>query len=229
MIKHELFPTLVTEFHNPEHNAFKEVFFERFHLHCNEHGQSNENTANNDLHQDKEFNPLFQFVFKSLREHLKTVALDPDFQQLYLVKSWLMITRKWHVPVHNHADAHISFVYYVNIPTDIPIDKLCLLSPKPNEYYSRIYGNNAVEWNNYNCNNYTFVPKEGMLLFFPGSLEHFTGNGTEDSYRDIPDHHSLHGIKNMRICLAGDLLFTYKTVAGKSFGLMPISNWIKAN
>jgi hypothetical protein len=229
MIKHDLFPTLVTEFHNPEHEAFKKVFFERFHLHCNENGQSNENTLHNDIHQDPHFNPMFQFVFKSLSEHLKEVGLDPDFQQMYLVKSWLMITREWHVPVHNHADAHISFVYYVNIPTDITPDNLCLLSPKPNEYYHKIYEFNATQWNNYNCVNYGFVPKEGMALFFPGKLLHFTGSGHENNDPIQQDNHSISGIKNMRICLAGDLIFTYKKIEGKSFGLMPVSNWIKAN
>jgi len=230
MVKHNLFPTLVSEFHNPSHETFKEIFLERFHLHCNAQGESNENTSHVDLHQDPHFSPLFEFIFKCLRLHLKELALDPEIQQMYLVKSWLSISRKEHAPIHNHADAHMAFVYYVNIPTDFTPHKLCFLSTKPNEYYPNIFSHNALDWNPYNCNNSSFVPCEGMALFFPAKLFHYTGNGNEKTPDpSIQDHYSISGINNMRVCLAGDLIFTYKKIEGKSFGLMPVSNWIKAS
>jgi len=230
MITHALFPTLVSEFHNPNHEQFKKTFFERFHLHCNEEGRSNEGTAHNDIHQDIHFRPTFDFIFQCLKEHIKEVGMDPEFQQLYLVKCWLMITKKWHVPVHNHADAHISFVYYVNLPTDFVPDNLCFLSPRPNAYYEKIYNFNALKWNQWNCTNFSFPPKEGMLLFFPGKLEHFTGTGNENHYDpNIKDDFSIRTVNQKRICMAGDFIFTYKSVVGKSFGLMPVENWLKAN
>jgi len=199
-------------------------------LHCNSQGDSNENTSHVDLHQDPHFNPLFKFIFKCLQLHLKELALDPETHQMYLVKSWLSITKKSQAPIHNHADAHIAFVYYVNIPTNFIPHKLCFISSRPNEYYPNIYTLNGSGWNNYNCNNYSFVPKEGMAMFFPSKLFHYTGTGNEvapDPYDR--DHYSISGINNMRVCLAGDLIFTYKKIEGKSFGLMPVSNWIKAN
>ena len=225
MIEHKLFPTLITQHHYDDYAKFKETFFDRFPYHSNEHGQSNETTAHNDLHLDPAFSPLYTHIFKCLRKHIATVGLDPEFHQINLVKSWSMITRQWHVIPHNHADAHISFTYYVNLPTDIVVDNICFSSTRPNEYYHNIYTQNALNWNEYNANNFTIVPQEGMILIFPAKTIHFTGKGDEMTYETKRDFHSRDTIRTMRICVAGDILLTYKSVVGKSYGIMPISNW----
>lgn len=226
MIKHNLFPTLVTEFEYPGQPDFRQAFFEQFPSHCDENGHSNETTAHVDLHKDPMFSSFYDFVGKCVKKHVATCGLDPEFQQMYIVKSWMMITREWSVPTHSHADAHLSFVYYVNIPPDFVPDNICLLSSRPNEYYHNMFSMNATEWNEYNAYNFAIPPKEGKLLIFPATLKHFTGTGNESSYINKTEiTSSIAGATKMRISVAGDIMFTYKKVVGKSYGLMPLDNW----
>jgi len=226
MKKHRLFPTLITESVYPRFAEFKPAFFNVLPQHSNDNLQSNENTGHNDLQHGVAFADLYAFIGRAVKDHIKECGLDPEFQNLYIVKSWLMITKDWSVPVHNHADAQLSFVYYVNIPTSFTPDRICFISPRPNQFYKNIYSQNATEWNEFNAHNFSILPTEGMLLVFPASVDHFTGSGEENEYtlreNSIP---SKIGPENMRICLAGDIVFTYKTVEAKSYGLMPISNW----
>ena len=236
MIKHDLFPTLIGEFKYSDHMSFKETFFKNFHMHSNEQGQSNELTGHTDIHQDPELNPFYVWAGQCAKEYLNELKVDMTKHQLYLVKSWMMITRTWHVPLHAHADAHLSFSYYVNIPEDIKADRICFLSHRQNELYWNVFNQTSTEWNKYNATNWSFDPTEGTMFMFPSKQHHFTQSpddlnpGNHSDWRSTEkrsvDSHSLDTIRDKRICLAGDMILTYKNLEAKSYGLMPISNWI---
>jgi len=128
------------------------------------------------------------------------------------------------VPPHNHADAHLSFVYYINVPDD-KASPLHMIAPdeRLNDLVGGMFLRNknieAVKYNNqYNCNSVEFRPYEGALIIFPARLKHFV-ESTQPS----------DNIENRRISLAGDFILTFKETTARSMGLQPISNWRSMN
>jgi len=223
MIKHELFPTLIAEFHYDCHEEFKRTFYDRYSFHSNPDGNSSERTGHVDIHRDDSMSGFWSWVGDSLKKYIAELCVE-DVHDLYIVKSWLMPTKTWHVPRHKHADAHLSFVYYVNLPPNS--DAIYFESSSPNELYHDMFGQNAVEWNRYNSRSWFFNPVEGGLFVFPSKTYHYTANPNSDT-PPIPDTHSMIDLKNKRMAIAGDAVLTYKKNLPKAYGLMPIDNWKK--
>ncbi len=227
MISHALFPTLVGEWFHPNPNSIKQIFFDNALRHFNEHGYSMETTGNVDIHLDKYFDPLFDFVVDCAKEYLDTLKLDRSVFDLNLIKTWLNVITEFHTPNHNHQDAHLSFVYYVQVPENL--DKPIYFSEynKPNELFHGMTNANITDWNIWNSPTWFFKPKEGQMFMFPGKLYHYTGgygSGQPDSgCKTIED------FKPRRISIAGDFLLTYNRRVGRAYGIQPVSNWRQFN
>ena len=223
MITHALFPTLVGEWNSPNNSQFKEQFFSVIlnHMDCN--GYSMETTGDVDLHHDPILNPIFEFAVDCAKQYLQTLKLDTSVFDLNLVKTWLNIIREFHTPSHNHADAHLSFVYYLQIPENLKKPIFFNPATKPNELFHGMNNANITEWNIWNSGSWYFEPKEGQLFMFPGSLYHHTGgdgSGAVDT-----GCKSIDDFKNRRISIAGDFLLTYNKKIGRAYGIQPVSNW----
>jgi Putative 2OG-Fe(II) oxygenase len=222
MIAHALFPTLVAEFHYDKKDDFKNRFFNRVFHHMNEHGYSMETTGNVNIHLDDELSDLFDFAASNAFQYLKTMEINDEFD-LNLVKSWLNIITEFHTPYHNHQDAHLSFVYYIQIPEGMDKPVNFAIHDKPNELFHGMSNANIISWNTWNSPTWFFNPVEGQMFMFPGKLYHYT-SGSGSGSPDMPVK-TLDDLKPRRISIAGDFVLTYKKKIGRAYGIMPISNW----
>jgi len=222
MITHALFPTLVGEFRYDKREDFKQRFFNRVLHHMDEHGYSMETTGNVNLHHDDELSDIFDFAASSAFEYMNTLQLNDEFD-LNLVKTWLNIITEFHTPNHNHADAHLSFVYYVQIPDELDKPVNFLVKDIPNELFHGMTNASIKEWNMWNSPTWYFKPTEGQMFMFPGKLFHYT-SGYGSGSPDAPVK-TLDDLKPRRISIAGDFVLTYKQRIGRAYGIMPVSNW----
>lgn len=231
MITHAIFPTLVSQFSYNLPQEFKSIFFDKVYDYTDEHGNSNEKTGHVYVHHEPSFTPVFDFVGNSIKQFISTYNCDPEKMDAYIVKSWLNIIRDIQTPYHSHADAHVSFVYYVNVPDDI-IEPIRFFPNYPmgrHEPYPGFtkYANHTGKWDMFNAQSWEFHPKEGDLLIFPASIPHDTLLKNRDvknmESRNVPLEH----LKRKRISIAGDVLLTFKKRTAVAMGLQPFSNWTK--
>jgi hypothetical protein len=226
MINHALFPTLVSEFHYDYPHRFKEIFFNSIFDHLNENGYSDEQTGHVTIHHDEKFKEIYQFAVSCVKTFIKVYNVDPELFDINVVKSWLNITAGISNPKHNHADAHITFVYYVHIPDSIqaPIRFYNhLRRHEPFPAFSKM-NNQSNTWNAINSYTWQFVPTDGQLMVFPATLYHDTVGNSCDANPSIKTEVD---IKNRRISIAGDILLTHKEKIARHLGLQPIHNWRK--
>ena len=222
MIAHPLFPTLVGEFHYDKKDDFKNRFFGRVLHHMDESGYSMETTGNVNIHLDDELSDLFDFAASNAFQYLKTMEVNDEFD-LNLVKTWLNIITDFHTPYHNHQDAHLSFVYYVQIPEGMNKPVNFAIHEKPNELFHGMTNSNMIKWNMWNSPTWFFNPVEGQMFMFPGKLYHYTsGEGSGSPDKPVKQ---LDDLKPRRISIAGDFVLTYKKRIGRAYGIMPVSNW----
>lgn len=224
MIKHAIFPTLILQEQYPDKENFKKVFFKKIFKYMDVDGYSNEFTGHVNIHHEEAFAPLFGYVSKQIEEYLKTLAVDPNLFDINFIKTWMNITRERHTPFHSHEDAHLSFTYYVHIADEL-VKPLVFASTPPhmNDPYYGMISFNATESNIYNEYEHAFTPQMGDTFIFPAKLNHYTvgyGEDVKDVGVKTPEE-----LSQRRICLAGDVLFTYKKNMPKPTGIQPTTNW----
>jgi hypothetical protein len=224
MIRHALFPTLVLEDQYRDADKFKPIFLSKLMKYMTVDGYSNEYTGHVNIHHEEAFAPLFGYITGSIEEYLRTLAIDPEIFDINIVKTWMNITKERHTPFHSHEDAHLSFTYYANIPDQL--EKPIVFSSTPPHMNDPYYGMirfNSTEVNKFNAYDTGFAPTEGNLFVFPARLSHHTvGYGNSEFDEGCK---SLDDLKQKRVCLAGDVFFTYRKVEAKPTGIQPSSNW----
>lgn len=215
----DLFPTLVGTEVYPTHKQFKQIFFDNLPKYQREDGITGEQSGHIDLHLNSDFEDFFKFVSRVAEDYIETLIGTKDTWQPWLVKTWFS---DFNVPSHNHEDAHLSFVYYVNIPKDVayPLHFLPPLN-RCNDLTNGMFLSHkniaVVQYNNqYNCNSVLFTPEEGVLVMFPAKLTHMVENTMKELQPNFEDR---------RISLAGDFILTLKEPTARSMGLQPINNW----
>jgi hypothetical protein len=219
MKTYDLFPTLVATETYEHQDQFKQIFFDNLPKYLREDGITGEQSGHVDLHLNQDFEEFFRFVSGIADEYIETLVGTKETWEPWLVKTWFS---DFNVPAHNHDDAHLSFVYYVNVP-EAAAYPLHLLPPldQTNDLTTGMFLGHknvkAVEYNNqYNCNSVEFRPTEGTLLIFPAKLRHMVETHKTELHPNIKDR---------RISLAGDFVLTLKEKTARSMGLQPISNW----
>jgi len=223
MIEHRLFPTLVGEFHYPEKDKFKQLFVENIFKYTTQEGYSNEYSGHVTLHHEKNFENLFKFASEAVETYIERLHIDTYKFDINIVKTWMNIKKNATTPRHAHHDAHLSFTYYVNMPEDcsLPIRFYCP-EPKSEPYQGSIQHNNTKNlWDDLNSYTHTFTPIEGQLLVFPSSIQHDTIGYVTGIETGINEQNILH----YRLCLAGDILLTYKEKTASPLGIQPVYNW----
>lgn len=231
MIKHAVFPTLVGEFNYEYPQKFKEIFFKIVPNLLDSNGNSNEKTGHVTIHHTLEFKDLYTFISKNIKEFLSVYECDPSLMDAYIVKSWLNIVRDIQTPYHSHADAHISFVYYVNIPDDIKEPLRFFPSFPMGRFEPYVgftkYASRGDSWNAFNAQCWEYYPTEGSLLIFPATIPHDTYLYSSLQKIDYSKNSLEDNLKKKRISIAGDILLTFKEKTAKAMGLQPIKNWRK--
>lgn len=220
---HLLFPVAVQELKHDDPVGIKNLFESIILDYVNDDGFSDEATGHVNMHHEPKLLPIFELATKAAKSLVGSHMIDPELFDYNVVKSWMNMLSYRETPQHNHADAHISFSYYVNIPPDknAPIT-FCNYPERyePFSYMAKV--NNASDWNLVNSYAWSFTPEEGTIFAFPSRLAHFTpsmGSGQEPGIKTVKD------FRKHRIVIAGDILLTYKETSAKSLGLQPIKNW----
>jgi hypothetical protein len=230
MIKHSIFPTLYGEWKFPDHEIFKQHFKETIFDYIRNNGTTKsvkgvgERTEHIGLHTIDSYSPIFRFASECVREYIRTMNIDDQLYDLSLVKSWLSVTGT-PTNVHCHADAHVVFTYYINIPEDLK--KNLRFHRKYNNindlYYCMSEFNCKNKWNEFNCKTWEQPASEGDLFVFPGELTH----DIVDSYRKetIVEAFNENELFQQRICLAGDFNLIYRESSSNATGTQPTKNW----
>jgi len=130
-----------------------------------------------DLAQRSEpcFRGLVELTLEGVRAVFDEVAraggVSADLSFRYAVQGWAVILRDGgHAVVHDHAEAHWSTVYYVDAGDADPEahpDSGSLAFVSPNRGASSIAGLSLFP------TTFTVQPRAGMLVIFPGWLQHY--------------------------------------------------------
>ena len=224
MIEHALFPTLVCEFHYPDKDDFKQLFYQRIFDYMTPEGYSNEFTGHVNIHHEPKFEPFFIYALDCVRQYTRRLHIDIDKFEFNLVKTWMNIKKDDSTPKHAHGDAHISFTYYVNVPKSFVRPIRFYNYERRNEPYpgSIRWNNSSNTWDWINAYSWQFDPVEGQLLVFPSILQHDTIGKTDGEDKGNP---TVEELNENRICLAADILLTYKDKTSSPLGIQPVSNW----
>jgi Putative 2OG-Fe(II) oxygenase len=224
MIKHAIFPTLIIQDQYPNAYEFKPIFMNKLMKYMTIDGFSSEFTGHVNIHHEEAYAPLFVYISEMIAEYVRAIGIDPEIFDINIIKTWMNITKERHTPFHNHEDAQLSFTYYANIPENLEKPLVfCNAPPHNNDPYYGMIKFNANETNRWNEYDHKFVPSEGDLFIFPSTLNHYTvGYGTEE-----PDTGCKHvsDLYTKRVCLAGDIIFTYRKNMPRPTGIQPTSNW----
>jgi hypothetical protein len=220
---HALFPTLFLEEVNSNHDHMKAVVMPAVLKHTDQDGYSDESTGHVTLHHDLLFEPIFSMATSMAKQYCEVMQVDPSNFDFNIVKSWFNIIKNRSTPFHSHADAHLSFVYYINVPSECaqPIQFYAA-----NDKYEPFPGfarfNDPAEWNVFNSYAWSFPASEGTMYLFPASMNHDTLGKTTTCDLGIK---TIEDAKTHRISLAGDIVLTYKEKSSKALGLQPKRNW----
>jgi hypothetical protein len=221
--RHSLFPTLVTETQYPDSEDFLSIFINN----CSKYfvnGYTHEGIVSLDLHLDPNFESLFKFLNQCAVNYLIELGVDNNLFDINFTKSWLNTLTKGLIPAHDHRNYHLSVSYYVNVTDEA--DHFLRLSDVNKDRHP-FYGinDNLNHMTEFCSTHYDFSPKRGTAIVFPSNLVH-----QAIAKRDFIQEKDLgifkkEDLKQRRICLASDILLTYKKKENKPYGLQPVSNW----
>lgn len=218
----ELFPTCLTKTLYSEHKKFKEVFYNNFHNYVPKSGfPLGEESGYVNIHNDVDIAFFFKFVSEQIREYLRVLGVNNSVWDVNLVKTWLNSYESGTIPVHNHKDAHLTWVYYINIPEGKSYPLSIHSNNTANDLTDGLFEFDTVH-NIFSAGTVEYIPVEGTLLIFPSTLEHGVSSfeKTPEVYSNNP---SLHMSK--RASMAGDVVLTFKETSKRSRGLQPVRNW----
>jgi len=137
-------------------------------------------TTFNDLSKDLLVLPQFNNFFDSISNVVDEYLFQLGYTGLWQYENaWASIYPKGaYVARHNHGTAHWSGVYYVEVPDESA--KICFDDPKE---YSLSHEPQGVRFRG--RMQHSFEPKEGMLLLWPGYVNHTSIPNHSDFNRTI--------------------------------------------
>lgn len=180
-----------------------------------------------DLHGVEQIHthPAFSWIVEQVESHvaiyLQELGVDLSKVDLYIQRAWPIVSRpEQEVGAHCHNTAHISAVYYIQVPTEDTADPGSLVffnDARVNEVSPGLGSENTdiMDADNYFNQLYTaYVPVEGRLLIFPAKQRHaVTMNETDE----------------VRVSLSFDIVLTAtgKAAGAYEFLTPPPSQWKK--
>lgn len=223
------FPTLICDFESKTHDQFKTIFYNNLSKYVHPEGIDGEH-ADLFFHHNDEFEFLFKEITDFAKQYLVALDLDPEEYDLNLVKCWWQSLSKSHIPMHNHSDAHLSFVYYVNVPAEssqlhFQTDTDRFTNDLTKGLFLDDYENKSPlkTYNMFNSMSVTYESKESQVIVFPASLDHMTSiMSTTEGDEPTTD---VDTIKKRRISISGDFLITFKNPRHTAMGLQPVKYW----
>ncbi|MBD1132913.1 hypothetical protein IDH16_02115 [Pelagibacterales bacterium SAG-MED45] len=190
---HPLWPILIGEFHNPNHQKIKKDLIEFFEQYENEHKTSRKGNENFDLFESeyflhKEKNDVLTKLLSFMAESFMTMASKINKEELdkaenknpkLTVKfnnSWFIRYNKGGVVVpHDHGGGSMSCVYYVQIGDEPDVNDINN-SHNGSTYFMRPYGRGTSHQDfggiRYNKGASFFKAEEGKMLIWPSFIMH---------------------------------------------------------
>jgi len=186
-------PFYVGELNN--HKKYKENFYKLYDKYDYEDTEYDntvsENVGKPFIHLEDSLQPLFEDVITHIKSYVYDVLDYKEIFNFLITKSWLSRSRKardelrWHI----HSTSHVSFVYYLNCPSQ----SHNIVFENPHNKNSLFLGSTAIskldervmvkEQNQYNTETFFISPVEGTLLLFPSSITHCT-RAVSDTFND---------------------------------------------
>ncbi len=223
------FPTLVCDFECESHDQFKTIFYNNLEKYVHPEGLEGEH-ANLAFHHNEEFNFFFEEITNCAKQYLSAMALDPEQWDFNLVKCWWQSLTNNNIPMHNHSDAHLSFVYYANVPPEsgnlIFQHDRTFMNDLTHGMFMDDYEKQLPmkSYNAFNSMSVAYEAREGLIVVFPASLDHMT-TPMLDALEGDAQTADVDIIKKRRISIAGDFLLTFKNPKHTAMGLQPVKNW----
>jgi uncharacterized protein (TIGR02466 family) len=173
------------------------------------------------IHCDPAFAWITDKVARHAREYLKKLAHDTKIIDIFIQRSWPIISKKGQrVSRHLHHNAHLSAVYYISVPPEGNGGELLFYNEaKPNELSGGLGTDMTAAYKQLNFANFqsaVYKPVEGRLLFFPAKQIHAV---------------EAHDSDELRLSLSYDLVITSREDRSPGlheFLMPPPSQWIRA-
>lgn len=224
------FPTLVSKAHISPLSYDKEKIFDSVMDNLNTDGQSMDFLGTVLVHHDNRLNSIFTVITDTVAEHLNTLNIESDDFDINIVKSWFNIIDNNINTIHDHSEAHFSFTFYPYISDkNKRALRFHINQDHPNEPIRGFFNTSCKNYNRYNSLSWVIPVEEGDICVFSSKLLHDTvdldGLNSNDSF--TPVIKTRDALYNTRICLAGDVVLTYKTLTNNHKALQPISTWKK--
>jgi hypothetical protein len=214
---------MVLELQNENHSVIKNAMEKNIFSFLDSRGYSHEEINMNTLHHRDDLKPLYELGTIAMKQFVAQFAVDPELFDYNITKSWLSIVNQHSVPSHAHMESHLSFIYYANIPDGGTYPITFYRHLRHDEpFWNMSKWNNPREWNPFNSYGTSFQAKEGTLYVFPSGTYHGVEgvpNIMDDGIKTLDDY------RKRRVCIASDVMLTYKETSFKSYGLQPIKNW----
>lgn len=230
---HFIFPTTITEVRKPVTQKEKDMWFDAYLRHSKESGVSHDFIGYEKVHNDPALAEWFDVVLPNcLNLYLETIGVNRMKIDLFITKAFFNVTDKASINIHNHAENHISWVYYphVNIQRHRDIRFYDPRDAHPNEPYSKFFGEHVGgNWTYANARTWQFPVKDGVLLVFPSNLNHDIVAQEGDDGPGLQSFKTKTDLKLSRFCVAGDVMIVRKpNVAEYSRTLPSFEHWRKA-
>lgn len=225
-----LFPTLISRDKRKVSIDEKNVWFDLYLEHSTADGRSHDFLGFEDIHHE----PTVEFFYKDIlmpavQEYLTALKVDTSNMDIFVTKSFFNVTRKSGIRQHDHAENHISFVYYPHVPKELE-RSLMLWDPRrkhPNEPYKQFFADNVTEWDAINARVMYMPVEEGVLYIFPSDMEHdieVKGGDIPSGLQCFVNRHDLH---RSRFCVAGDMMVIRNHTRSYQRMLPPVEKWKK--
>lgn len=224
LIIHPIFPTLVLQDYYENNDNLLDIIKESWDDHCLD-GNATDIYSSYSLHLDVRYEELFKKLNETVENFLNILEMDSDIFDINFTKSWFNALKTSQTPPHSHKDVNISVVYYAQTPPDC--EQFLRLHDGNffKEPFSGAFVNNSKIFNEFNSWYYNLFPKQGDIFVFPSGIVHDTVfQQSALSVQESPVN-TLDDFISKRICIASDILLTYKEKQSKSFGIQPIRNW----
>ncbi len=136
--------------------------------------------------------PAFEWITRGVGHHaweyLRALGHDLDLIDLQIQRAWPVVSNKSQiVSRHAHHSAHLSAVYYVQVPTDGEGGELRFHNEfRPNELSGGLAGDMTkgyIQSNFANFQSAIYKPIEGRLLIFPAKQVHSVDPHTSEQTR----------------------------------------------
>lgn len=228
--QYNFFPTVVSKAHISTEQYNKEDVFDAVMSNLNENGQSMDFLGTVLAHHDKRLESIFTIITDTVAEHLETLKVNADDFDIHIVKSWFNIISDNVNTVHDHAEAHYSFTFYPHIAeNNNRALRFHNTWSHPNEPVPGFFKTTCTEYNMYNADAWVIPVEEGDICVFPSKLLHDTIDlvSIDNTNTTAPAITSRDMLKDARICLAGDVILTHKTLTSNHKAIQPISTWKK--